>query len=315
MLNKTIKKTSTPTKVKGRLSQKVATVKKKRSAKLAANTYNQKPLPSLKALLIVSWKFFWIYRRPLLGVTAIYGLLYLVFVTGLSATSSLQETQETVNELFDNSLIRNVVLAGTIATTSGSGEESSQLYQTFLPVIGSLAMVWSIRELHANKRFKFRDAYYNGMHPLIPYLLVIFSIILKLLPMIIASYIFAVLQVSGLIASGIEMAVAVTLWVLLSAWSLYMVVPSILALYSVTLPGIPPMKAIKGSKAFVAGRRWRILARLFAAVLIGAIVALAIVLIFVAIMPALAVYVSLILGFLGLLFFHVFAYELYRSML
>lgn len=297
-----------------RLSTKSSsrTVKKIKSKKNDHQDYIQKPLLSTRSLLRSTLVFFWKNKIQLSGVTAVYGFLYLLLVTGVNSAVS-------INKALDSSTVSgfsgSLSMAGSLFAQSLSGEEGSQFYQTFLPIIGSLAMIWSIREIHNKSEFKIKDAYYKGMYPLIPYFLINLTIILKLLPMIIASYVLALLQLTGLLVSPVEYFFAFSGWILLSMWSLYMLPPSLLALYSVTLPGIYPMRAINGAKAFSAKRRLRIISRYLLVMAIGMIIGFLILLAIIAIAPVLALYLSLIMGFIGLLLFHIFGFELYRSML
>lgn len=288
------------------------TAKKTSSKKTNTQTYIQKPLPSTRTLMRSTVNFFWKNKAQLIGVSAVYGFLYLLLVTGVNGVVGLNEALDTSAS---SGISDSLSLAGSLFAESLSGEEGSQFYQTFLPVIGSLAMIWAIREIHNKSEFRMKDAYYKGMYPLIPYFLVNLTILLKLLPMAIASYVLALLQLTGLLVSPIEYIFAFGGWILLSVWSLYMLPPSLLALYSVTLPDIYPMRAIKGAKAFSAKRRMRIIGRYLLALAVGLSAGLLILLAIIAIVPALAVYVSLILGIVGLLVFHIFGFELYRSML
>ncbi len=273
-------------------------------------------VPSTRSLIRDTTAFLWLRKTQLLSVLAIYVVVYAIFVSGIGTALDIKEVKQTASDSFGNRAIAELVSTGIVATAGSAGEtESSAVYQSILPIIGSVAFIWAVRQLHKESKLKTRNAYYLSMQPLVPFLVVLLSAFLRLLPLIVGTYIYGSIQSSGAAATSLEGLLAAAMWIGLSAWSLWLVMPAVMAMYAVTLPGVYPGHALKAGKDLMRSRRWRAAGRLFGGVLLGLSAGFVLLLLLVLFIPIVAVPASVVFGAIGLLAFHAYAFELYRGLL
>jgi hypothetical protein len=276
-------------------------------------------LPSVWSITKTAALIFWRHRILLSGIIAIYGLLNLVLVQGLAGNTDVGSLKNNLNQVFTGhlgSLASSLSVFAVLIGSAGNGSsQTAGIYQFFLAVIGSMAVIWAIRQLLAGSRLRIRDAYYRGMYPLIPFILVLIVIGLQLLPLLIGSTLYSLVVGTGIAASGIEKAFWLLLFVVLTLWSLYMISASLFALYIVTLPDMTPLKALRSAKELVGLRRWTVLRKLlFLPVLLLVVAAIVMVPIIILLTP-LAQWVFFVLTMFALLAVHLYCYTLYREML
>lgn len=198
------------------------------------------------------------------ALVIIYALLNVVLVHGLANTSSLPE----LKTLFDataqgtgSQISSTLALFGVLVGTNGAAGEAAGVYQSILQVIMSLAFVWVIRSVgpDAKKKVRIRDAFYQGMYPLVPFLLVMLVIVLQLIPMLIGATLYSIVIGNGLAVTAIEQLAWVAAFFILTVFSLYMVSTSLIALFVVTLPNMTPVKALKTAGRMTRYRRWTVI--------------------------------------------------------
>jgi hypothetical protein len=205
-----------------------------------------------------------------------------------------------------------------LSSTSGTSSDAGSAYQTVLLVVGSLAFIWMLRQKHSAKppkTLKARDAFYNGMYPLVPFILVALIIALQLLPLAAGSNLLSTVLGSGIAAHGAEKTLWSILFLVLSTASLYMISGSIFALYIVTLPGMMPLKSLRSSRQLVAGKRWTIMRRVLFLPLILMIAAAVLLLPTIMFVTAASEALFFIFLTLSLGVMHAYMYELYRKLL
>src|SRR5262249_33506988 len=132
---------------------------------------------------------------------------------------------------------------GSLIGGSSGGGQADSTVQTFLLILESLVIIWALRQLLAGEVIKVKQAYYQSMSPLVPFLLVLGVIILQLIPLTLGGAIFGVVASSA--NNGAATALFGLLFVLLGGWSVYMVSGSIFAIYIVTLPNMQPRQALR----------------------------------------------------------------------
>jgi hypothetical protein len=207
-------------------------------------------------------------------------------------------------------------LFGILAASLGAqASEVVGAYQSFLIVIFSLASIWLTRQFLLNETPRLRDAFYKGMYPLIPFILVLFVVALQLLPALFGNFLYSVVTQQGLAVTAIERLIWLILLLLLVALSLYMIISSLFALYIVTLPDMTPLKALRSARELVLHRRLKILVRIVAMPLILVLLA---VLIFVPLLifaTPLAEPLFLLASSFALVVIHVYFYNVYRALL
>ena len=117
----------------------------------------------------------------------IYGLLNLVLVQGLAGGTDVSSLKNALNQAFTGGLGSLASAFSVFVVLVGSaGNGSSQTagaYQLILGIMTSLAVIWALRQVLAGRQIRIRDAYYRGMYPLVPFMLVLLVVGLQLLPL------------------------------------------------------------------------------------------------------------------------------------
>ncbi len=260
-------------------------------------------------------KTFW---KPLLGIIAVYAVINLVFASGIisDASSTVNGIKTNIQSSAGTGKLANAIdgFGVLLAGNSGSSQGSTAL-QSLLLVIGSLAIIWALRRLISGEPTGVKQAYYQSMTPLVPLLIVTFFTILQLMPAAFGAAamdsVFATVQnVAAPIAVGLVVAFG-----LLTAWSLYMLSSTVIAVYIVTLPGMHPRRAMKAAKKLVVGRRFKVIRRMLFLPLImllaTAALVVPVILIFSAAVPALFFAITMV----SLLFAHTYLYNMYKSLI
>ncbi len=268
-------------------------------------------IKSLK-LLRRHWKFVG-------GVTLIYGALNILLVRGFSSDLGLTELKASLEDLFEGGwgdLAAGTALFGVLLTSSGSeAGAASGAYQVVLVLITSLALIWGFRQLQAGIAIRVKDAFYKGVYPLVPFILVLLVIGLQFLPLIIAGTIFSMLISSGLAITPAEQVISAVIFGLFALLSLYMVSSSVFALYIVTLPDMTPMKALRSARQLVLHRRWVVMRKVVLLPLLLLIVAGLIMIPLIMFATGWAEWAYFGLTMLGLALIHAYMYTLYRELL
>jgi hypothetical protein len=272
----------------------------KKEAKILA------PIPGSFKLAWQSLIFIKQFWRVLGGIVLVYALLNIVFASGLfdGANSALSNNNELTGAL--NSY-------GSILSSVGSSDQTATI-QSVLLVIESLVIIWALRHLFSGEKINVKQAYYHSMAPLIPFLLVLFVIILQLLPLTIGSALLAVIlsTVYGNTVVGVLFSL---LFVLLAAWSVYMLTSSVFAMYVVTLPHMQPLQALRSAKNLVQSKRWQLVRRLlFLPLFIVIVMGIFIVPLIIS-AQFLVVPVFFVLAMFSVLFAHTYLYGLYKGLL
>ncbi len=262
-------------------------------------------------------------KRLFIGLTLTYLVLTIVLVKGLGVGSNIAELKETLVSLFGGSLsklITTATLFGTLLSNAGSvSSEQAGSYQTVLLITTSLAIIWALRQTLSPDMKKVKltalDAFYKGLYPLVPFLLVLLVIGLQLLPAVLANFLYTVVFGGGLAVTIVEKLLWSLILILIITLSLYMITSSIFALYIVTLPDMRPMQALRSARELVRNRRWTIVRKLLflpvALLLISAAITIPIILL----SPMIAEWVFFVLSMLGLVVLHSYLYALYRELL
>lgn len=252
------------------------------------------------------------------GIILLYAVLNLVFVQGLAGTdatnikSSLSHFESSHLNPFISSLNTFALLIGSTANNSSS---TSGPYQLLLVLIVSLALIWSLRQVLTGTAIRIRDSFYRGMYPIVPFVLVLIMICIQLLPFLIGAKLYNTAVTGGIALGALEKILWFVLFIVLTAWSMYMVTSSVFALYIVTLPDMTPMKALRSAKQLVQYRRWTVLRKILWLPLLLLVIGAVIMLPFIYIVPVLAQWVFFLLVMAVPLAIHSYMYTLYRELL
>ena len=256
--------------------------------------------------------------KTLGGIILVYGFLQLVLVRGLGAGLNLQELKTTLQDSFggQGGLLTGVTLFGVLLGSGGSGANpGTGLYQSLLVILVSLALVWALRQIQAGSRIRVKEAFYKGMYPLVPFVLVLLVISLQLVPAAIGSLIYGTVISGGIAVTAFEQVVWALLFFLLVLLSLYMVCSSIFALYIVTLPDMTPMKALRSARQLVLHRRWTVTRKVLFLPLALLVLAAALIIPLIIYLTPLAEPAFFVFSVTLLAVVHSYMYTLYRELL
>lgn len=249
------------------------------------------------------------------GITLVYLILNIVLASGLS---SVINNFRAVKDSLDNGNNFSDAVSSFGSLLSGStsaGSESASVLQSVLIILESLVVIWALRQLLAGKKLSVKDAYYKSMTPLVPFLLVVFVIIIQLLPVSLGTATVSLIVSTLAPTSGLAIVIEGIIIAGLAAWSIYMISSSIFGLYIVTLPDIQPRQALRSAKKLVSLRRLVIIRRLLFLPVFVLLVMAAFVLPMMLFAHFLVVPVFYLLSIAVILFVHAYLYSLYRGLL
>lgn len=278
-----------------------------------------KQLPGVFKLLNMSFRIIRDNKALFGGIILIHSILSLIFVAGLGSSLDFVEAKKQLDEFIggqaNGAATAATLMAYLFDSTSAQAGEVAGTYQLFLILISSLAVIWGVREVMAKHRVSAKDAYYRGIYPLVPLILVFFVIGLQLTPLVIGSTIYSIIVAGGLAVNSLEKILWLIFFLLSALLSLYMILSSLFAAYIVTLPEMTPMKALRSARGLVMHRRTSVGIRVLALPIFAAVLALIILLPIVFFAPWLAVVTALFLGAFFICLWNTYIYLLYREML
>ncbi len=225
-------------------------------------------LPGWWQLVKKTFRLLFVNKRNLLSFFFAYGLLYFIFVRGFSSPVDIGSVRDSFNQVLArdiSTLATNfTVLALMIQSTTSAAGDIQGLYQSIFLVAGSLALIWLFRQQQAGNKVSMKDAFYRGMYPIIPFILVLVIIGFQTVPASVGNYLFRTVIDNDLAVNMTEQAVWLLLFLVLVLLSVFLISSSIIALYVVTLPEMTPMRALKKAKALVEFRRFSVMRKLLA---------------------------------------------------
>ncbi len=276
-------------------------------------------LPNVWRLTRISGKLLWEHKRLFIGIILVYGLLNLILVQGLAGSTDVGTLKQGLSQVFTGHLgplISSLSIFAVLVGSAGNGSSpTAGAYQLFLALITSLAVIWALRQVLTGTVIRVRDAYYRGMYPLIPFILVLIVVGLQLIPLLIGSLLYSLVVNNGIAVFFIEKLLWAILYGLLALLSLYMLSSSLFALYIVTLPDMTPLKALRSARELVRYRRWTVLRKILCLPIILLILAAIIMLPIIIWLTALAQWIFFLLTMAGLVAVHTYMYMLYRELL
>lgn len=280
----------------------------------------QKKLPSVWSLTRQASQIIWDNKKLFFGITLIYGLLNLVLVQGLSSGSTdVSSLKSSFDQAFTGhfgSLASSFSVFVALVGSSGNGSsQAAGGYQLFLGLVVSLALIWALRQRYNGQLIRIRDAYYKGMYPLVPFILVLLVVGLELIPFIAAALVYALIVNNGIITVVFEQLILLILVIAVSLWSFYMASAAVIALYIATLPDMMPKQALRSARELVNGRRWTVLRKILALPIVLFIIAAVIMLPIILWLTALSSWIFFILTMFVLTAVHAYMYTLYRELL
>lgn len=258
------------------------------------------------------WKVF-------LGIVFIYGVLNMVFVQSFHAATGLDEAKSSFDQVFTDSwgpLASGFTVFAYLLGSSGNTVSSTAgAYQLILTLIVSLALIWTLRQLHTGHEVKVRDGFYRGMSPLVQFVLVLIVVALQLIPAAVGLLLYETVVSGNIASTGLEQVLWALLTFGLAVLSLYMISSSLFALYIVTLPGLTPLRALRSARQLVANRRWAVMRKVLFLPLATVVLAGALMVPLIVLVTPVAAWVFFALTMLLIPVVHSYMYTLYRAML
>lgn len=278
------------------------------------------PLPGALDLSRQTLRILWEHKGLFTGITLVYAVLSISLAQGVAGNADVGTMKQALNGVFGGNfgfLLSGVSVFAVLVSSAGStGSQTAGAYQVLLAIITSLALIWTLRQVSTGAgQPRVRDAFYRGMYPLIPFVLVLVVVGLQLIPLALGSTIYSTVVNNGIAIHAIEQLACLALFLLLALWTLYMLSASLFALYIVTLPDMAPMQALRSARELVRGRRWALLVRIICLPLVLLLAAAVIMLPIIIIITPLARWVFFILTMFGLTAINAYMYTLYRELL
>jgi hypothetical protein len=273
------------------------------------------PMPTIAGSFILLGRSLGLLKRHwklFLGIVAVYALLNLLLVQnffGIDISATKATAEQTLTGTWGKVTGGFSVLTYMFGASGNS--PSTNAYRLILGFIGSLAMIYALRQIIAGKNVRIRDGFYLGMYPLIPFVLVFLVISLELIPIALATYLFTAVGNSN----GAETVLWIIVLTSLTAVTLYLLSSSILALYIVCLPGVAPLTALRSAVRLVRGRRAVAIRRLLFLPLVLAILLSVVMIPIIWLATPLASVVFFIFLMIVLPLVHAYLYNLYRELL
>lgn len=277
------------------------------------------PIAKSRHILVNSIRSSWLSKKAVGGITLVYGAGIILLVRGLLSSQDFVTIKQLLDSIFTGTsgkIEGTLVQLSALFSTNGSiNSTSGGLYQAILLILCSLAIIWVFRQAQTKKQVTTREAFYQGMYPLVPFLLVILVISIQAIPLIGASYLYKTLITNGVAVLWQEKLISYSVMSVLLIWSLRMLTSSVFALYIVTLPGMTPLRALRSAKNLVRSRKlliWRKVLLLPTVLILGTTI---LVLPFLLFLTPTVVWVFFILSTFWFTIGHGYMYLLYRELI
>lgn len=275
-------------------------------------------LPSAWKLLGQTLSTLWHNKRVFLGLAVVYGVLNLVLVRGLNGGADISSLKQQMAASLGNPGQLATDFSVFVSLLGSSGNDANPAagpYQFFLLLVVSLATIWAARQVMAGHAVRVRDAFYRGMYPLVPFVLVFVVVLLQTLPLLIGGLLYTIVVNVGIAATPVEQMLWGLLALVLAIVTIYMLCSSLFALYIVTLPDMTPRRALKSARQLVRYRRGQIFRKLLFLPLALLGMAAVVVLPFIWLVPPVAQWVFFAYSMLTLVIVHTYMYRLYKALL
>lgn len=219
---------------------------KKLSKSQLKNAQKSKKLPRAWRIMGFSLLAFKNHFKVIGGITLVYGILSVLFVQSSANITDLSLEEPTTGFERATNDFSNLV---------SSFGASDSFMQVALLIILFLALIWALRRLYTGEPASTKLAYYQGMTPIIPVILLMTLLFIQLLPLLIASAGLQFASGSSISGTALEVFVWLIIFILATIWSFSMIARTLTAIFIVTLPGMTPNTARKKAKELVIGRR------------------------------------------------------------
>lgn len=219
-------------------------------------------LPNSFALFRRSVKILWSNKVLFGGIAAIYIALNLILVRGVAGSGGLFDFKLLIEDTVGKAQTGLSAFLYVIGSSGSATDDAGAVYQTILMLITGLAVIWALRQVHAGAKVRIRDAYYKGMYPVIPVVLVVLVMGLQVIPAVALSTLYGIVVQNGIAVSVLERIIWLIVALVGYGASAWMLISSLFALPIATLPDMQPVQALRSARKLVRSRRWTILRKL-----------------------------------------------------
>lgn len=255
-------------------------------------------------------------KIAILGAVAIYAMLYFSFVRVITEID-LDSLKETITGAYDGEegSRAKLALAGSLFLESFDLGQAGSAQFLIIYLINALALVWILRYIWARKKPVLKEAYYQGMYPLVPVLIILLIMFLQAIPFSVAAIFLQTALSNDIAISTLERVGTIAVFVVATVISFYWLAGSAIAFYAVTVPGLEPLVALRRAKELLEGRRVFVMMQMFLFMVMTFILG-ALILIAVAFLwdDAIKIATASVI-ILSLPWVHMYGYGLYRDML
>ena len=176
-----------------------------KSLRLQKRIKHSVKLPSAYRLTKTAAQTLWRHKGLFAGITLVYGLLNLILVQGITGGTDVSELKDILSDINLGSLGSGLsIFVVMVGSAGNASSQTAGAYQVFLALIGSLAIIWALRQVLAGVRLRIRDSFYRGMYPLVPFILVLLVVGLQLIPLLIGSSLYSLVISNGIAVYFIE---------------------------------------------------------------------------------------------------------------
>lgn len=284
-----------------------------------SNIAKPRRLPNAWQLTRRTVLLLWQYRSLFLGIILIYGILDFLLVQGLNGNTNISSLKSQLSHSYHGNfggLFSGLTIYTVLVGSAGNNSSGTAgVYQVFLIIIASLALIWTLRQVVAGIVPTIREAYYKAMFPLIPFILVLLVIGLQLVPLVLGTALYSTVISNSIASNGLEKFIFAFLALISALISFVMVSSSFVALYIVTLPDMTPIKALRSARNLVRYRRIQVLRKILFIIVLMLIGTALIMLPFIIVIAAISQWVFFLLSLVSLAIVHGYMYILYRELL
>ena len=212
----------------------------------------------------------WRQKKTFAALVLVIGVLNIVLVGMMSQDmyamlrEALQETSESVAGGNFGAIGGAGLLLLSTATTGGLNTAPTEVQQVFGVIVFMtlwLSTVWLLRNIMAGNKVKMRDGLYNAFAPMVSTAVVLIVMFIQAIPALAAFIIFSAATATDFLALPFYGFIAWVVIGLLGLISLYLLTGSLLALITVTIPGMYPWEAVRIAGDLIIGRRLRVVLR------------------------------------------------------
>ncbi|MDR2063617.1 MAG: hypothetical protein LBQ02_02385 [Candidatus Nomurabacteria bacterium] len=194
-----------------------------------------------------------------------------IALVGIMSQDRYESLNEAMDETSDEVVAGNfsgfgktTMLFITTVATGGLNQnptESQQIFNVLIMILIFLATIWILRQRLAGNDVRMRDALYNAFSPLVSIMLVFILLLVQLIPIFVAFIVYSSAVETNFLSNGFY---ALFFWIAaggLGLLSVYLAVPTVIAVIAATAPGLYPMQALHNAGELVLGKRFKIIFR------------------------------------------------------